>query len=302
MASAIGQPLKWHGGKNYLAKHIIALMPKHLHYVEPFFGGGAVLLARDPNDSRLWVPGHKGVSEVVNDIDGILVNFWRVLRRDDSFAAFVRQVQAIPLARAEWEEAHAHRYGSDPVEDAVAFFVNCRQSRAGSGKGFTPLTRKRLRRGMNGNASEWLNAVDDLPEVYVRLRLVVIECVDGIELIKREETPDSFFYCDPPYPHSTRATKDGYRFEMTDADHVRLARVLNEIEGKAMVSSYPSELYDGLYPGWCRLDFEKPNDAAGGPIKAREIEVLLMNYDPDPAVVDELVRGGRFRRVRGCGQ
>ena len=61
------QPLKWFGGKHYLAPKIIALMPPHLHYVEPFFGGGAVLLARNPEDQRLWLPGHKGVSEVVNE-------------------------------------------------------------------------------------------------------------------------------------------------------------------------------------------------------------------------------------------
>ena len=68
-------PLKWHGGKHYLASRFVGLMPPHLHYVEPFLGGGAVLLARDPNDPSLWLSPHKGVSEVVNDINGRLVNF-----------------------------------------------------------------------------------------------------------------------------------------------------------------------------------------------------------------------------------
>jgi DNA adenine methylase len=302
MASAIGQPLKFFGGKNYVAKHIIALMHPHIHYVEPFFGGGAVLLARDPANPRLWATPHKGVSEMVNDIDGILTNFWRVLQDETLFARFARQVEAIPLSSVEWDAAHAHRYGSDPVADAVAFFVNARQSRAGGGKGFTSLTRRRLRRGMNGNVSEWLGAVDGLRDVHNRLRPVVIKNLDAIELIPREDTLGTLFYCDPPYPHETRTTKDGYRFEMTNADHVRLAGVLNKIKGKAIVSSYPSELYDRLYSGWCRLDFEKANDAAGGKVKRREIEVLLMNYDPDPAVVDELVQEERFRRVRGRGQ
>ena len=83
-------------------------MPRHLHYVEPYFGGGAVLLARDPNDQSLWQPSHKGVSEVVNDINGRLVNFWRVLQNEEAFQRFVRMAQAIPLARPEWEAAHAH--------------------------------------------------------------------------------------------------------------------------------------------------------------------------------------------------
>src|SRR6266478_4450759 len=98
-------PLKWHGGKYYLASRIVALMPPHLHYVEPFFGGGAVLFAREPEDAPLWLPPHQGVSEVVNDINGRLVNFWRVLQSPDTFARFRRRVEAIPVARSEWEKA-----------------------------------------------------------------------------------------------------------------------------------------------------------------------------------------------------
>ena len=86
-------PLKWHGGKYYLASRIVSLMPPHLHYVEPFFGGGAVLLARNPEDPALWLLPHKGVSEVVNDINGRLINFWRVLRDPDAFASFGRWVE-----------------------------------------------------------------------------------------------------------------------------------------------------------------------------------------------------------------
>src|SRR5262249_48136618 len=120
MASAITQPLKWFGGENYLAKHIIAVMPRHLHYRDPLCGGAPVLLARDPDDQRLWLPPHKGVSEVMNDLHGPLINFWRVLRDEESFAAFVRKVQAIPLARAEWDRAHAGPQEGG-VDGAVAF-------------------------------------------------------------------------------------------------------------------------------------------------------------------------------------
>src|SRR5262245_40966890 len=107
-------PLKWPGGKHYLAPKIINLMVPHLHYVEPYGGGLAVLLARDPMDRRLWLADtadRRGVSEVCNDIDGRLMNFWRVLQGEDTFPRFVRQVQAIILGRRVWEEAHAHVYG-----------------------------------------------------------------------------------------------------------------------------------------------------------------------------------------------
>ncbi len=80
-------PLKWHGGKHYLARRIIKLMPPHLHYGEPFFGGGAVLLAKDPN----------GISEVVNDIYGELINFWRVRIIREMFPKARRRLEATPF-------------------------------------------------------------------------------------------------------------------------------------------------------------------------------------------------------------
>src|SRR5262245_54721937 len=88
-------PLKWHGGKRYLARRIVAMMPPHTHYVEAYAGGLAVLLAKDPN----------GVSEVVNDKHKALTNFWRVLQDEQDFEAFVRIVQAVPFSEAEWEDA-----------------------------------------------------------------------------------------------------------------------------------------------------------------------------------------------------
>jgi hypothetical protein len=94
-----------------------------------------------------------------------LVNFFRVLRDPKTFPSFLRQVSSIPLARAEWEAARDHVYGNDRVADAVAFFVVCRQSRAGQMQSFTQPTRTRLRRGMSGNVSEWLGCVEGLPDL-----------------------------------------------------------------------------------------------------------------------------------------
>lgn len=124
MSDRIPPPLKWHGGKHYLAKKIVALMPPRcktpnssdtndsgwLHYCEPYFGGGSVLLANNPI----------GISEVVNDIDGRLTNFWRVLQKDDSFLLFIRMISAIPFSETEWRLASKH-IKTNPVEDAVCF-------------------------------------------------------------------------------------------------------------------------------------------------------------------------------------
>jgi DNA adenine methylase len=274
-------PLKWHGGKYYLASKIVSLMPSHLHYVEPFFGGGAVLLARDPDEPELWLfrkSPQNGVSEVVNDINGRLINFWRVLRDSDSFAAFHRKLEAIPLARPEWEEAHSHVYGDDPVADAVAFFVDCRQSRSGMMNGFTSVTRNRTRRRMNGNVSEWLSAIEGLPEVHQRLKRVFIENMPAIELIKREDTATTLFYCDPPYLHETRASTDAYSHEMSEEEHRELLAALVECKGKVMLSGYPSDLYESFLGSWNRHNFDLPNNAAGGETKRRMTEVVWCNF------------------------
>jgi DNA adenine methylase len=275
---ALTLPLKWHGGKYYLASKIVALMPRHLHYVEPFFGGGAVLLAREPEEPSLWLPPHQGVSEVVNDINDRLINFWRVLRDPATFERFRRAVEAIPLSRTEWETAHSHDYnGKDPVADAVAFFVDCRQSRSGLMKGFTPVTRNRTRRKMNGNTSEWLSAVEGLTEVHARLRRVLIENMPALELIRREDTPGTLFYCDPPYLHETRESKEAYAYEMTETDHRELLEALRECKGKVMLSGYPSPFYDEVLAGWTRHSFNLPNNVASGKQKQRETEMVWCN-------------------------
>jgi DNA adenine methylase len=271
-------PLKWHGGKYYLASRIVSLMPNHLHYVEPFFGGGAVLFARSPDDTGLWLFPHKGVSEVVNDINGRLINFWRVLKAPEAFRSFRREVEAIPMARQEWEEAHNHVYGGDSIADAVAFFVDCRQSRSGMMNGFTSVTRNRTRRRMNGNVSEWLSAIEGLPGVHLRLSRVLIEKMPALELIKREDTPGTLFYCDPPYLHETRAAIDAYSHEMSEEEHRELLATLLECKGKVMLSGYPSALYESALGSWSRHTFELPNNAAGGETKRRMTEVLWCNF------------------------
>ena len=271
-------PLKWHGGKYYLASKIVGLMPAHLHYVEPFFGGGAVLFAREPEEEALWLFPHKGVSEVVNDVNGLLINFWRVLQDPEKFALFHRRLEATPMARQEWEEAHRHAYGQDAVADAIAFFVDCRQSRSGMMNSFTSVTRNRSRRRMNGNTSEWLSAVEGLPSIHRRLNRVFIENMNAIALIRREDTPTTLFYCDPPYLHETRTAPDAYSHEMTAAQHRELLATLVACKGKVMLSGYPSSLYDTTLKSWTRHTFELPNNAAGGETKRRMTEVLWCNF------------------------
>jgi DNA adenine methylase len=286
MTKVLTHPLKWAGGKNYLAAHIVKMMPKHRHYVEAYAGGASVLLERDPNDKALWVAPtgpSAGVSEVLNDLNGELVNFWRILRSPTGFPKFLRRCQATPLSRTEFERAGEvlRAEGPDSVVRAWAFFVRARQSRAGDFKGFTSLTRSRTRRGVNGNVSEWLGAVDGLPAIHDRLRPVVLENMDALTLIRREDTPETLFYLDPPYLHETRTAKDLYAHEMTRDQHVDLLDVLAGLRGKFLLSGYHSALYDATARrhGWECREFNLANHQAGGDTKRRMVECVWSNIE-----------------------
>lgn len=273
-------PLKWHGGKSYLAANIVALMPPHLHYVEPYAGGLSVLLTKDP----------EGVSEVVNDLNSDLVNFWIVLRTPDLFEDFLRRMRATPFCEADW--AYSANWldldeaaGIDVVRRAAAFFVRCRQSMAGRMRGFATLSRTRTRRGMNEQVAAWLGAVEGLPDVHARLMRVAILNRPALDVIRQQDGPDTLFYCDPPYLHETRASTREYAHEMTETQHFDLLKLLARIKGRFLLSGYRSAMYDGDAErfGWRRVDFELPNNAAGGGAKRRMVESVWMNFQPREA-------------------
>jgi DNA adenine methylase len=246
-------------------------MPPHKHYVEPFAGGLAVLLAKNP----------EGVSEVVNDLNGELMNFWAVLRDLALFALFLRIVQATPVSEALWREASAAlREGkeTDPVRRAVAFFIVCRQSLAGRMDSFTPRSRTRTRRGMNEQASAWLTTIEGLPAVHARLQRVVVLNRPALEVIRSEDGPDTLFYIDPPYLPSSRAAPDVYQCEMSEQDHRELLDVLKNVEGKVMLSGYPSALYDEYLAVWTRHTFDLANHAAVGTEKRRMTELVWCKF------------------------
>lgn len=259
-------PIKWHGGKHFLASKVVELMPPHTHYCEPFFGSGAVLLAKNPD----------GVSEVVNDLEQDLTTFWCVLQKPAEFYAFQRVIEATPFSEWEWQEASLD-YDSR-VEVAIAFFIRCRQSLAGRMESFAPLSRSRTRRGMNEQAAAWLSAVEGLPEVHARLKRVVILNRDALEVIRSQDSPDTLHYLDPPYLHESRASHGEYAHEMSEAQHRDLLNLVKQVQGKVMLSGYPSALYDDALAGWTRQVWEMPNHAAGGKSKRRVEEVLWCNW------------------------
>lgn len=248
---------------------MIEYLPPHIHRVHPYAGGLSELFA--------WP--HEGVSEVVNDLNGDLTNFWKVLQNPLTFEEFQRQCEAMPFSQVEWEQSK-HPDKVLTVEAAVDFFVRIRQSRQGLGKDFGTLTRNRVRRGMNEQASAWLSVVEGLPDAHDRLKRVVVIHKPALEVIRQQDGPNTFFYCDPPYVHSTRVTTDDYEFEMTEEQHQELIDLLVTIEGKAMVSMYHHPIYDALSTthGWRIAEFEMTKSSSSKSKKEKAVECVWMNY------------------------
>lgn len=292
----MNSPIKWHGGKHYLAKQINALMGEHLHFVETHGGGLNVLLHHD----------HRGKSEVGNDLNYSLTNFWRVLQKETPFADFRRTIEAMPFSQVEWEDAMTPPFDcnkpSPCVQCAIDFFVSCRQSLAGRMKSFAPLSKSRVRREMNEQVSAWLTTVAELPLVNQRLRRVVIKCQDAIECIQAEDSPTSLLYCDPPYVPDTRASKTVYKHEYTLDQHEHLLWLLNRIKGKAIISGYECDMYTRMLKNWYQFRFEVPNHAAGGDGKRTMIESVWLNYQPPKGQVDVVQREQDLREPDDCNK
>ena len=174
---------------------------------------------------------------------------------NDTFAGFQRQIEATPFSQIEWEEAEfrQHPLTDLDVEGAVAFFIRCRQSRAGGFKDFATLSRNRTRRLQNEQISAWLTCVEGLPAVSARLRRVAILNQPALEVIRQQDGAATLFYLDPPYLHETRATTGNYQHEMTEENHRELLAIIKQCQGKVLLSGYPNPLYDGELTGWKRL-------------------------------------------------
>ena len=271
-------PLKIHGGKagfnGKLAKWIISLFPEHTHFVDVFFGGGSVTLFKPQN----LIQNH---SEVANDINKALTNFWKVLQDNTKFNELRLLCEKTPFSQIEWQEAEDYRPKEIPdVLAAWKFFIRCRQSRSGQMKDFATLSKSRTRRGMNEQASSWLSAIECLDEIHARLSRVVITNEDFEDCILKNDAPNTLYYSDPPYLSYTRTAQNVYEFEMSFEDHVRLLRTLTRIKGKFLLSGYNSELYNIVAQEnrWKKYEFEIVNNASADKEKRIMTECLWCNF------------------------
>jgi DNA adenine methylase len=257
----------WYGGKFSHLDWLLPLLPAAHHFCEPFAGSAAVLINRAP-----------APVETYNDIDGEVVNFFRVLRDDTELLA--RQIGLTPFSREEFYHAV-----TDPgrkltdLERARRFFVRARQARTGLAQTATlgrwANCKNTSRSGMSGVISRWLGGIEGLDDIGARLLRVQIENRPAVDVIRLYDSPETLFYCDPPYLHSTRGDSKAYGFEMDEEQHHDLAAALHRIVGKAAISGYRCDLMDRIYKGWRRVDADEKHCHS---IKQLRQESVWMNY------------------------
>lgn len=259
----------WYGGKYSHLDWLLPLLPDCLHYCEPFAGSGAVLMNRNPSPV-----------ETYNDIDGEVVNFFKVLREHKN--ELIEKLSLTPFSREEFGIACQLDPNLTPVERARRFYVRARQVRTGLAQmasiGRWANCKNTSRSGMSGVVSRWLGGIEQLDYIAERFLRVQIENRPAIELIKLYDSEETLFYCDPPYLHETRCDKNAYGFEMTDNMHKELAETLNSVKGKVALSNYDCDLMDKLYPRKKWKKIYSPEKTIHS-TKDKRQEVLWVNFD-----------------------
>lgn len=247
-----------------LAPGIIENFPAHRVYTEAYCGAASVLMQKQ-----------RSYSEIINDLDGKVMDVFRVLQNRKMAAQLERKLRLTPFARQEFLLSYkparnivegARRtiirslmgFGSDSV-------TRLKASCAGFNTRLSSLMSTGFRWNANRSgttpAADWVTYPNYIAAFTERLQGVTIEQRPAIDILRKMDTKETLHYVDPPYPFDTRQTGNGtglrhrYRFEMTDEDHRELAKVLRGLKGMVIISSYPSELYNNLFRGWQRVSW-----------------------------------------------
>lgn len=254
MTTVTRPALRYYGGKWNLAPWIISFFPPHLNYVEPCGGAASVLLQKP-----------RSPLETYNDLDGNVVNFFRVLR--DQPEELIRRLWLTPWARTEHELSLCPC--DNPIENARRFFTMAWQTVAGNpNSGWRRQVRYEVRTTIapiDGIDLDHLWCVAD------RLKTVQLESKDACFVIKNYDAFDTLIYFDPPYVEETRsATKqyaiDWHGYEM----HIAAADLLRTAVGYVIISGYACPLYTDLYErhGWQRHDKVAQTNSGGKRIES----------------------------------
>ena len=220
--------IKVREGKGYLASWVVERFPQgyqNMTYLEPFLGGGGVLLAKEPS-----------VEEVASDIDPGLMSVWRAVRDEP-------KLLVSKLRRVKYKEScflrQKEKVHSDYINEAAGEFVLRQMSKSGMKTAFVP------RKEPDGKSHCWQCIFDRIPEAHERISRTYLLNKDALDLIKAFSHENSLIYCDPP----SLRDKDP---EMDVNKHIELGEMLKNFKGKVVITAVNSAIYKRIYEGWTR--------------------------------------------------
>jgi DNA adenine methylase len=224
----------YYGGKQRIASRIVEWLPRHTVYVEPFCGGSAVFFAK----SAPMVTNNHDYREVLNDHDQQIMTVYRVCQNRMTRQALMERLTYTPYSRTAHQESKKIRRSwndYDPISQAWSVLVNLQQS-------FSKISHGGWGTAVfsSNDAAVWANWRDALPAMMDRLREVYLECDDALAVIKRWDSPQTMFYCDPPYIGSDQGDYGGYSRD----DFKALVDVLDACQGSFVLSGYAACLPD----------------------------------------------------------
>ncbi len=252
-------PITYWGGKQQLTSRVLAQFPEHKIYDEPFFGGGAIFFAKRPSEV-----------EFINDLNGEMINFYRTIK--NNFSELKTKIDS--TLHSEYEHERARAIYDNPeeyteIERAWAIWVLSKQSiYAILDNGWSMCTERNMAKSV-----QW--SKEAFTEAYARrLERTSIFCRDALKVIKATDSVDTFHYCDPPYYNSDLGHYSGY----SEDDFRNLLELLSSIQGKFLMSSYPSDVLREYveHNGWVSIEIEMAKSA--GSKGGKKVEVLTMNY------------------------
>ncbi len=255
-------PMTYYGGKQKLVSTILPIFPEHVLYDEPFCGGAALFFSKEPSEI-----------EVLNDLNAEVINFYKVMQQD--FVSLQKKINITLHSRRQHKDAsviYNNPHLFDDLQRAWAVWVLASQSFAsmidgtwGYDKAKNTTTKKIINKG-----------VQFTEEYAIRLQNVQLECADALYIIKSRDHAKAFHYCDPPYFNSDCGHYGGYSVH----DFEQLLKVLAEVEGKFLLSSYPSELLDKYMKryGWHQKQVTSQVSVNKGKGKLK-VECMTANYE-----------------------
>ena len=234
--------LRYPGAKWSIANKIVSCFGEHYHYVEPYFGSGAVFFTKD-------VSPH----EVINDLNSVVINFFRVLR--DQTDELCWALETTPWARDEYNCSDT--LTGDALEDARRFAVRIWQAHASDLAKKTGWKTRGSKQRARGMSIRWLRVPSELAQLACRLKEAEIENRPALEVMRRYSGRDCLIYADPPYLPSTR-TQKLYGQEMIEAEHIEMLGVLTAHNGPVVLSGYDNAIYDEALTDWERVAVKPP--------------------------------------------